>query len=80
MAGSKRKENEQKFKKWITTAMGGRVYRFIVPGKHGWVAHYVKEVDADELTLSFRQEIYDESGNLREIHVKYPEDKGHIKL
>jgi len=37
-------------------------------------------VDADEKTLSFKQEIYDENEKLVEIHEKFPVDKGHIKL
>jgi hypothetical protein len=46
----------------------------------GWKARYVKTVDADEKTLSFKQEIYDENEKLVEIHEKFPEDKGHIIL
>jgi hypothetical protein len=46
----------------------------------GWKARYVKTVDADEKTLSFKQEIYDENEKLVEIHEKFPVDKGHIKL
>ncbi len=40
----------------------------------------MKEVDSNEETLAFRQEIYDENEVLREIHEKYPVDKGHQKL
>jgi len=40
----------------------------------------LKETDGDEITLRFWQEIYDEKRNLREIHEKYPVDKGHKKL
>jgi hypothetical protein len=40
----------------------------------------VKEVDADENTLRFYQEIYDESGKLVERHEKYPVDRGHQKV
>jgi hypothetical protein len=43
----------------------------------GWLAHYVKEVDASETTLRFWQEIYDHRGQLAEIHEKFPVDKGH---
>ena len=39
----------------------------------------VKVVDKNETTLSFRQEIYNESGKMVEIHEKYPVDKGHQK-
>jgi len=40
----------------------------------------VKEVDTEENTVKFYQEIYDENGDLREIHKKYPVDKGHRKI
>jgi hypothetical protein len=40
----------------------------------------VKEVDADETTVRFRQEIYDDQGTLVEIHEKYPVDKGHQQV
>ena len=43
-------------------------------------ARYLKEVDAQETTVRFWQEIYDDQGNLVEIHEKYPVDKGHQKL
>jgi hypothetical protein len=45
-----------------------------------WLARYLKEVDADENTMSFWQEIYDETGKLVEIHEKFPVDKGHQKV
>jgi hypothetical protein len=35
-----------------------------VPGRQGWLARYLKEVDASETTLRFWQEIYDDHGNL----------------
>jgi hypothetical protein len=65
---------------WLDLADGGRIYEKIVPGKHGWLAVYYKQVDAAENTVRFWQEIKDHEGNLREIHEKYPVDKGHIKL
>ena len=43
-------------------------------------ARYVKTVDLNEATVSFRQEIYNENGVLVEIHEKYPIDNGHIKI
>ena len=46
-------------------------------GKQGWKARYVKEVDADEVTVRFYQEIYDDAGKLVEVHHKYPVDHGH---
>jgi hypothetical protein len=45
----------------------------------GWRARYLKEVDADEKTLRFSQEIYDGEGRLVEVHEKYPIDRGHRK-
>ena len=38
---------------------------------------YVKVVDEEEKTLRFYQEIYNDQGELVEIHEKYPQDKGH---
>jgi hypothetical protein len=40
----------------------------------------VKEVDREEITVRFCQEIYDEEGKLVELHEKYPVDKGHRKV
>ena len=59
---------------------GGRRYWFEVAGRRGWKARYVKEVDADEITIRFWQEIYDDRGQLIEIHEKYPVDKGHQQV
>jgi len=39
-----------------------------------------QEVDEDERTEKFYQEIYDEEGKLVEIHEKYPVNKGHQKV
>jgi len=49
-------------------------------GWAGWRARYLKEVDAQEVTLRFWQEIYDEQSNLVEVHEKYPVDTGHRKV
>jgi hypothetical protein len=76
----KRSENEKKFSSWDELPDGLRKYWFVIEGKLGWSAKYVKVVDRDERTISFCQEIYNESGNLVEIHEKYPVDKGHKKL
>ncbi len=59
---------------------GGRRYRLDVPGRLGWLARYLKEVDASERTLRFWQEIYNETGELVEKHEKFPVDKGHQKV
>jgi hypothetical protein len=75
-----RKENEKKFKYWIDLENGGRIYCCSVLGRLGWSAKYLKEVDLNEETIRFWQEIFDENGQLKEVHEKYPVDKGHIKL
>ena len=72
-----REQNERKFPDWEELPGGGRVYRLEIEGRHGWRARYLKEVDAEENTLRFWQEIYDDQGRLVEIHEKYPEDTGH---
>jgi hypothetical protein len=41
---------------------------------------YLKEVDVDESTMRFWQEIYNEHGELVERHVKYPVDSGHERV
>ncbi len=76
----KRIQNELNFGKWIETDTRGRIYFFEIKGKLGWKAKYLKEVDKDEITIKFWQEIYNEKDLLVEIHEKYPIDKGHIKL
>lgn len=75
-----REQNERKFEQWEKLAHGGRRYFREIIGRYGWRARYVKEVDADEATLLFRQEIYDDKGKLMEIHEKFPIDKGHQKI
>jgi hypothetical protein len=74
---STRTQNEKKFGQWDELQRGGRSYRLDVPGRLGWLARYCKEVDADEMTLRFWQEVYDDKGKLVEIHEKFPMDKGH---
>lgn len=76
---STRGQNEKKFDQWRDTLGGGRRYWIDIPGRQGWRARYLKEVDASETTLRFWQEIYDEKGELSETHEKYPLDKGHRK-
>lgn len=46
----KQQKNEKQYKNWNETYAGGRVYWYEIPGKHGWKARYVKEVDSDEET------------------------------
>jgi len=76
----KRLENEKKFPNFEELPDGSRIYWFELAGKLGWKAKYVKTVDAEEETLSFKQEIYDDNEKLVEIHEKFPVDKGHIKI
>lgn len=76
----KRQQNEQKFGRWENLSNGGRRYVLEVVGKLGWRARYLKEVDADEHTVHFWQEIYDDRRRFVEVHEKYPVDKGHRKV
>jgi hypothetical protein len=76
---STRNQNEKKFPRWEDLPGGGRLYWLDVRGRQGWRARYLKEVDADELTVRFWQEIFDEHDTLVERHEKYPVDKGHEK-
>ena len=75
-----RAQNEKKFRSWEELPAGGRRYWLDVPGRLGWRERYLKEVDAQEETVRFWQEIYDEQGKLVELHEKYPVDKGHQKV
>ena len=75
-----RAQNEKKFGHWEELPGGGRRYRLDVLGRLGWRARYCKEVDANEDTQRFWQEIYDDRGRLVEVHEKYPVDKGHQKV
>lgn len=74
---STRHQNEKKFGRWEELPGGGRRYRLDVVGRLGWRARYWKAVDANEMTLRFWQEIYDDTGRLVETHEKFPVDKGH---
>lgn len=74
-----REQNERNFEHWVELVDGGRCYWLDVAGHHGWRARYLKQVDRDERTLRFWQEIYDDSGRLVEVHQKYPVDEGHRK-
>jgi len=77
MSIQKKQVNEKKFTGWEALPDGGRRYFLEVKGRHGWKARYVKEVDDNEETIRFYQEVYDEKGCLIEIHEKFPVDKGH---
>ena len=56
----KRRDNERKFGNWKDLPTGGRCYSYDVPGLHGWSARYMKEVDVEEQTVRFWQEVYDD--------------------
>jgi len=75
----KRQLNKRKFSHWQFLPDNGRKYWIDVAGRHGWLARYLKEVNEIEETIRFYQEIYDDRGNLIEIHEKFPVDKGHRK-
>ena len=75
-----RAQNEKKFGEWETLNNGGRRYRLEVRVRSGWRAVYLKDVDPNEETVRFRQEIYNDQGRLVEIHEKFPLDKGHRKV
>jgi hypothetical protein len=80
MDKNRRSKNELEFGSWIEKKDGGRIYFFEIMGKVGWKAKYCKEVNAEEITTKFWQEIYDDQNILREIHEKYPIDKGHQQV
>ena len=77
---STRRQNERKFGNWQELPGGGRRYWYELIGRQGWKARYVKEVDGEEKIVKFWQEIYDNRGQLVEIHEKYPIDRGHRKV
>ena len=75
----RRNQNERKFGNWEKLPTGRR-YWYDVEGRSGWRARYVKEVDGEEKTARFYQEIYDERGLLVEVHEKFPIDTGHRRV
>jgi hypothetical protein len=72
-----RKQNERDYPFWEDLPNGGRRYWRERPGGDFGFCRYVKTVDENETTLSFIQQVYDDDGNLIEIHQKYPADTGH---
>lgn len=72
-----RAQNERKFKYWEELPSGGRRYIREFVGRAGGRARYIKEVDANERTVRFAQEIYDSTGRLVAVHEKFPVDLGH---
>ena len=75
-----RSQNELKFRHWEQLPNGGRRYLREFAGRAGGRARYIKEVDANENTARFVQEIYDASGRLVALHEKFPVDLGHEQL
>ena len=76
----KRLQNEREFEFWIVLPGGGRKYWFDITGRKGGKATYIKEVDVNEMTTAFYQEIYNAEAVLIEIHKKFPTDEGHQKI
>lgn len=77
---SSRQQNERKFGHWEDVPQTGRRYWPDVGSRSGWKVRYVKEVDLNEVTILFYQEVYNEIGELVEVHHKYPVDLGHRKV
>jgi hypothetical protein len=77
---STRQQNERKFGHWEDVPQAGRRYWLEVASRSGWKVRYVKEVDLNEITILFYQEVYNEIGELVEVHHKYPVDLGHRKV
>ncbi|MDF0644002.1 MAG: hypothetical protein P0111_08215 [Nitrospira sp.] len=77
---STREQNERKFQHWEDLPDGQRRYWLDVSSRSGWKLRYLKEVDTKEVTTRFYQEVYDEIGQLVEVHHKYPVDLGHRKV
>jgi hypothetical protein len=75
-----REQNERKFRRWEELPNGGRRYVREFAGRAGGRARYIKEVEANENTARFVQEIYDTSGRLVAVHEKVPVDLGHKQL
>jgi hypothetical protein len=75
-----RKQNEQRYDHWENLPDGGRRYWYDVPGQVRGSARYIKIVDGNEVTVFFAQYIYDDEGNLTEIHQKYPVDTDHQQV
>ena len=72
-----RQQNERLFAHWHDLNGGGRIYVREISGRSGGYACYFKEVDAQENTIRFWQEIYDRDSRLIAWHEKFPFDLGH---
>jgi len=80
MNAIKRSKNEKEFDKWKELDTGGRIYSFEISGRTSGKAIYLKEVDKEETTIRFWQEIYNANNELIEMHEKFPRDTGHKKV
>ncbi len=67
---SSRAQNEKKSGQWDELPDGGRRYRLDVTGRLGWLARYLKDVDANETTRRFWQQVYDDHGKLVEVQLR----------
>jgi hypothetical protein len=80
-----RSRSERDWQYWQDLPDGGRRYWIRRLGRHwGWQILF-KEVMYDEETqlentVRLWQEIYDNDGNVVEVHQKYPTDTGRQKL
>jgi hypothetical protein len=75
-----RQQNERTFGSKEELPNGGRRYTRDYTGRAGGCARYIKEVDANEDTVRFAQEIYDRDGRLVSVHEKFPVDLGHQRM
>jgi len=75
-----REQNESKFGRLEELPKSGRRYLRDYNGRAGGWARYIKEVDANEVTTRFAQEIYNREGALIAVHEKFPVDLGHRTL
>ena len=75
-----RSQNERKFRHREQLPNGGRRYIREFVGRAGGRARYIKEVDVNERTIRFAQEVYDAIGRLAAVHEKFPVDLGHKEL
>jgi hypothetical protein len=74
-------EREQKYLFYTQFRSGSRTYYTAKElGRVSGSSRYALHVDASENVVWFRQEIFDDAGNLVEVHVKRPVDTGHIHL
>ena len=78
---ARQRQHTRRYRQWEELPDEGRRYWREIPGRRaGWRARYCLEVDAQEQTLRFWQEIYNPEGRLVELHQKFPVDTGHQQL